>query len=138
MIGLRTILALAAVALVVLAVDRASDARACEDARRTAFGVGLGRSAPSGAGAAAEALVAACRGASSLVAGSSALLRAGELRGASRLAAEAARREGNDPTAWQALARVAAARGDARTAARARARVRELNPLGTPRPTPAR
>ena len=138
MIGLRTLLALAAVALVVLAVGRATDAGACEDARRTAFGIGLGRSAPSGAGAAAEALMAQCRGASSLVAGSSALLRAGEARGAGRLAAEAVRREPEDPTAWQALARVAAARGDTGTAARARTRVRELNPLGSPRPAQAR
>lgn len=138
MIVLRILLVLVAVALVVLAVGRAGDARACEDARRTAFGIGLGRSAPSGAAAAADALVAHCRGASSLVAGASALLRAGEIDGAARLAAEAVRRERNDATAWQALARVSAARGDTDTAARAGARVRELNPLGTPRPAQAR
>lgn len=136
--GLRIVLALAAVALAVLAIDRATDARACQDARRTAFGIGLGRSAPDGATAAADALVADCRGAASLIAGASALLRAGQTRESGRLADEAALREPDDPTAWQAVARTAAARGDRGTAALARARVRELNPLGTRPPAQAR
>ena len=114
--GVRLLLALLAAAAIAFGAVRFDGATACEDARADPV-----RSV--------DALVAECHGALPLATGSIALLRAGRIEEARRLAEAAARRQPGDYVSWLALAGVRAAAGDRAGAARARERARALNPL---------
>jgi hypothetical protein len=114
--ALRLALACVAVAALAFGVVRLDGTRGCEAARADPL-----RSV--------DALLADCHGALPLATGSVALVRAGRLEDAGRLADAAARRQPDDYVSWLAVAGVRAARGDDAGAARARDRAKELNPL---------
>ncbi len=132
----RALMAACAVALGVLAVLRLGEDRACAQAARDAFAVGIGRVPASAAPRAAEAVRAHCAGTPVPAAASGAFLRAGAIGPAGDMARLAVAQVPEDHRAWSARAAVLAAGGDRAGAARARARARALNPRA-PRPRAA-
>jgi Flp pilus assembly protein TadD len=132
----RLLLVVLAAGLAAVGAVRLAGDRACTEAGRDAFAVGVGRAPASRAPAAAAAVRDACAGTPVLAASSAAFLRAGAIGPADRMAALAVSDAPEDHRAWTARAAVLAARGDTRGAARARARARALNPLA-PRPRAA-
>ena len=113
---LRLALAALSVAAIAFGVVHLDASRACEAAQDDPA-----RSV--------DALLDRCEGALPLATGSVALVEAGRLDDAARLADAAAQRQPDDYVSWLAVAGVRAARGDRAGAQRARDRAEELNPL---------
>jgi hypothetical protein len=114
--ALRLAVACLAVAALAFGAVHLDGTRACEAAQADPLG-------------SVDALLADCEGALPLATGSVALVRAGRLEDAGRLADAAARRQPGDYVSWLAVAGVRTAQGDDVGAARARDRAMELNPL---------
>jgi Tfp pilus assembly protein PilF len=125
----RAALALVAVGVVVALAASLRDHDRCQEARRTVFGVTLGREPLASQAAAIDAVREHCRGTTALVAVAGALWRQERPAAATRVARQAARAEPESASAWAALATVAQAPAEARAAERRR---RSLDPLGHP------
>ena len=100
----RGLLVLTAAAAIVFGATRLHDTNACNDAKREAFQVALGRGVPGGADALARSVADHCRGGSDLAATGVALARAGAVAPAERLAREAVHRDPRDYLGWVSLA----------------------------------
>jgi predicted Zn-dependent protease len=127
---LRVALAAIAVVLVAFAVTRDSDKRACDQARRDAFAVGLGSRPAADAAAVGSRVQDRCRSGQDVIVSAGALLRAGATREALRMASDVARREPARRDAWIAIGRARRARDDLAGSSRAFARARSLDPVG--------
>jgi hypothetical protein len=112
----RIVISAVAVAAIAFGIVRLGDTHACRDAQADPVG-------------SVDALLADCHGALPLATGSVALVKAGGVADAQRLADAAARRQPDDYVSWLAVAGVRAVRGDSAGAQRARERARDLNPL---------
>lgn len=132
MIAQRLLLGLTAVLLIVFALSRGADVRACDDARGAAFTAAITPQAeplPDAGRALADDVIRHCRGSEPLALSAQALVRLGAVAGADRLARTAVERDQDAFQARNALAAVLAARGRDEEAAGERARARALNPL---------
>jgi Flp pilus assembly protein TadD len=126
--AIRVALAAAAVLVVVVALGRQEAASRCDDALRATVGIALGAPVALDADAAADVVLADCRGGGPPARAALALVRAGAQDPAARLAEEAVRRDPRDVQAWIALGRVLDAAGNEAGARRARDEVRRLSP----------
>jgi hypothetical protein len=99
----RLLVAVLAIAVVAVLVDRRAELSACEDARRSAFAAGFKR-ATEPPRAIADRLLAHC-GTTGLIASAGALSQGGAPEEGRRLAEAAARREPENARAWEALRR---------------------------------
>lgn len=125
---MRLLLVTLAVAVIAFAVARRAADRDCTRAQHDAF---RGAAADTRSSGIAERAADACRGGAALAQTSGALLAAGDLDGAGRLATVAVGRDPEDARGWAALGYVLDRRGSVAAAARARAEVRRLDPLGS-------
>ena len=117
----RILLALCAGLVLVFALVRVGDVRACDDARRDV----LAR-----APRAAERLADRCAGGGVLAQASGGALAAGDASEAGRLAQQAIARDPDDVRGWAALLYVLEERGSTAAAGRARAEIARLDPRG--------
>lgn len=126
----RVIVAAACAGVIAVLAVAYAGTRACENGRRTLFGVVIGRLPAGREPAALRALQERCRGTDGLVAASAALQRQGRASQALAMAYRATRREPESATAWNAFAVAARAAGRSALARRAEVQARRLSPLG--------
>lgn len=121
---LRVLLVVAGLLTAGWAVERDRAVRACDAAGRAAFR----STSPQQATAAADRSEAECRGGAPLASAATVLLARGFPDPARRLVDASVRREPENSAGWVAAGGLAGATGDADGLARARARLRALDP----------
>lgn len=124
MTALRVLLVVAGLAVGFWAVERNGAVRGCDAAGRAAFRA----TSASDAVRAASRSERECRGSAPLASAAAVLLNRGYPAAARRLADEAIRREPENSAGWVAAGKIAQEGNDAAGLARARARLRTLDP----------